>query len=34
VITTGAYTGMNVAKPRQRITVRFAGFPACTVTTA
>jgi 2-keto-4-pentenoate hydratase len=34
VITTGAYTGMNVAQPRQRITVRFAGFPACTVTTA
>ena len=33
VITTGAYTGMNVAKPGERITVRFAGFPACTVTT-
>jgi 2-keto-4-pentenoate hydratase len=34
VITTGAYTGMNVAKAGQRITVRFAGFPACTVTTS
>ena len=34
VITTGAYTGMNVAKAGERVTVRFAGFPACTVTTA
>jgi 2-keto-4-pentenoate hydratase len=34
MITTGAYTGMNVAKPGQRVSVRFAGFPVCTVTTA
>jgi len=34
MITTGAYTGMNVAKRGERVTVRFAGFPACTVTTA
>jgi len=34
MITTGAYTGMNVAKKGERITARFAGFHACTVTTA
>jgi 2-keto-4-pentenoate hydratase len=33
MITTGAYTGMNVAKRGQRVSVRFAGFPVCTVTT-
>ena len=32
MITTGAYTGMNVAKPGQRVSVRFGGFPVCTVT--
>ena len=34
MITTGAYTGMNVAKAGQRVSVRFGGFPVCTVTTA
>ena len=34
MITTGAYTGMNVAKPGQRVAVRFGGFPVCTVTAA
>jgi 2-keto-4-pentenoate hydratase len=33
MITTGAYTGMNVAKRGQRVSVRFAGFQVCTVTT-
>ena len=34
MITTGAYTGMNVAKTGQRVSVRFGGFPVCTVTTS
>jgi 2-keto-4-pentenoate hydratase len=34
MITTGAYTGMNVAKPGQRVAVRFGGFPVCAVTAA
>ena len=34
MITTGAYTGMNPAKPGQRVAVRFGGFPVCTVTTS
>jgi 2-keto-4-pentenoate hydratase len=31
MVTTGAYTGMVLAKPGQRIAVRFAGFPVCEV---
>ncbi|MFO1313655.1 MAG: hypothetical protein U1F41_16500 [Burkholderiales bacterium] len=34
MITTGAYTGMQVCKPGQRVSVRFAGFPVCTVAVA
>jgi 2-keto-4-pentenoate hydratase len=34
MITTGAYTGMNVAKSGQRVSVRFGGFPVSTVTAA
>ncbi len=34
MITTGAYTGMQVCKPGQRVSVRFAGFPVCTIAVA
>jgi 2-keto-4-pentenoate hydratase len=33
MITTGTYTGMKVAKRGQRVSVRFGGFPVCTVAT-
>jgi len=34
MITTGAYTGMNIAKRGQRVAVRFAGFAVCEVGTS
>jgi 2-keto-4-pentenoate hydratase len=34
VVTTGAYTGLHVAAPGQRITARFAGLPVVAVDVA
>lgn len=34
MITTGAYTGMQIARRGQRVSVRFGGFPVCTITTS